>query len=54
MEEVSDLIGDASVAKMEATQHRHRSDSARLRKVFLVELSGDVLTDALMRSGLIT
>jgi hypothetical protein len=53
IEEVSDQIGDAGVGMMEATQYRHRCDSARLRIVFLVESSGDALTDALMRSGVI-
>lgn len=45
--------GGEDQGMMEATQYRHRSDSARLRVVFLVESSGGALTDALMWSRVI-
>ena len=39
IEEVSDQIGDAGVGMMEATQYRHKCNSARLRVAALVESS---------------
>ena len=44
---------NAGARVMEATQYRYRCDSTRLRMVFLVESSGNALTDALMGSRVI-
>ena len=51
--DASSKIGDAGVRMMEPTEYTYRRDSARLRMVFLVESSGDALTDALTGSGVV-